>query len=506
MSRQACDGGMRGAAVAATVLLLTLSGCGGGSSSGGEAADTALPGSSVTLWTDSTELFMEHPALLAGQAGKFAVHLTDVTDFAPLRSGKIVLRFEPDGGGEGFTVTQEGPSRPGIYGPAPEFPRAGLWNLTIRVESPQAHDVISVPGLRVYAAEADVPADASDGGGIAFLKEQQWKTAGFHTVFAIDGEVTESFDATGTILPAAGRLAEVAAPIAGQVDMAGLADAPVPGQRVGAGQVLLTLTPSLGEAGSAYAEARGALREAELEHERAQRLYAVEAISRRRVHDAENRLQVARETLEGLTGGGALRSDGRLPVRSPIAGVVTTRHVSPGGRVNAGESLFTVVDATTVWVQANVPAADATRIGAASGASFQLEGSPRMYAAPRTISVGSVIDSLSRTVAVIYEAANPDGTIRIGANARVAIRTGRRATGIVIPASAVLDEDGHSIVYLQLSGERFEKRAVLLGGREGERTLVTSGLAAGDRVVSGAAYQVRLASLSTSAPAHGHEH
>jgi len=45
-----------------------------------------------------------------------------------------------------------------------------------------------------------------------------------------------------------------------------------------------------------------------------------------------------------------------------------------------------------------------------------------------------------------------------------------------------------------------------LGGRQGDRVLVLEGIKAGERVVTGAAYQVKLASLSTSVPAHGHEH
>ena len=62
------------------------------------------------------------------------------------------------------------------------------------------------------------------------------------------------------------------------------------------------------------------------------------------------------------------------------------------------------------------------------------------------------------------------------------------------------------IAYVQPEGERFEKRELTLGGREGDRTLVLAGIKAGERVVTGAAYQVRLASLSTGVPAHGHEH
>jgi membrane fusion protein, heavy metal efflux system len=154
----------------------------------------------------------------------------------------------------------------------------------------------------------------------------------------------------------------------------------------------------------------------------------------------------------------------------------------------------------------NVPAAQAANVSRSAGAEFRVEGSERVYAARRVVSVGSVIDSLSRTVPVLLEVANPDGSLRVGANARVAVRTGLRESGVVISASAVLDEDGRPIAYVQPAGERFEKRELALGGREGERVLVRAGLRPGERVVTGAAYQVRLASLSTSVPAHGHEH
>ena len=84
--------------------------------------------------------------------------------------------------------------------------------------------------------------------------------------------------------------------------------------------------------------------------------------------------------------------------------------------------------------------------------------------------------------------------------------TGARAEGVLIPTAAVLDEDGWPVAYVQPEGERFEKREVVVAGTEGERTLVASGVKPGERVVTGAAYQVRLASLSTGVPAHGHEH
>ena len=486
---------------------VTLVGCGSGS--GAPETETVPPGGSVTLWTDSTELFMEYPGLIVGHAAKFNVHLTNLTDFTPLSSGKVSFRFDPEGGGAGFTVIQEAPRAPGIYGPAPEFPLAGVWNLTITVESPQAHDVILVLGLRAYATAEEIPPENRGvTGGVSFLKEQQWKSEGFRTEFMSEGSLMESFEVTGSVVPAAGRFAKVAAPIAGLVDAGGTERSPIPGQRVERGQVLVTLTPSLGEGGSAYAEARGALREAEGEYARAKRLFAVEAVPERRVQEAEIRLQVAREALAGLGGGGGdeLTADGRLPIRAPISGVITSRHIVPGARVAPGDELFSIVDPTVVWLSVNVPAGRAADLQSGSGALFLLEGSPHAHEARRMISRGNMLDSLTRTIPVVYEVSNRDGSITIGANARAAVRTGRSVTGLVVPASAVLDEDGRPIAYVQMEGELFEKRELRLGARDGDRVLVLSGLEPGERVVTGSAYQVRLASLSTSVPAEGHEH
>jgi membrane fusion protein, heavy metal efflux system len=486
-----------------------LAGCGRGhTNEDGAAGAAAEPaGGAVTLWTDSTELFMEYPALIVGAPDKFAVHLTDLTDFTPLRSGRIVLRFQPKDGSTPVVVTQDAPRSPGIYGPAPEFTRPGTYDLTITVESPQVRDVIQVPDLRVYSSAKEVPSD--EGGeepGISFLKEQQWKTPGFETAFVTIGRVAESFSATGQIVPGAGRMARLSAPVAGVVEPSGVARSPAPGQRVTKGQVLAVLTPALGEGGSAYVEARAELREAEDEHARASRLYAVEAVPQRRVHEAEIRLAAAHEALAAFGGPDVGRADGRIVIRAPLAGVVASRSLAPGSRVEAGAELFSVVDPSVVWLEVRVLAGEAGRVSPTGRATFRVPGSDEVWGVRRTVSIGGVIDSVSRTVPVIYEVPNLDGRLKVGLHAQVAVGTGREAEGVVVPSEAILDEDGRPIAYVQPEGERFEKRELTVGGTSGDRTLVLSGIKDGERVVTGAAYQVRLASLSTSVPAHGHEH
>jgi RND family efflux transporter MFP subunit len=174
--------------------------------------------------------------------------------------------------------------------------------------------------------------------------------------------------------------------------------------------------------------------------------------------------------------------------------------------VEAGAPLFTIVDASVVWLTVNIPASAAATVNLNSTATFTVEGSPRTYAAQRIVSIGSVIDSISRTVPIIYEIVNPDGSLKVGANARAVVRTGSIVQGVVVPTSAILDDNGRSIVFVQPEGETFERREVVLGAREGDLAIIVSGVKAGERVVSGAPYQVKLASLSTAVPEHGHEH
>jgi RND family efflux transporter MFP subunit len=500
---------MRRIMTLAMVALLGVAGCDHDPGGGDAAAEEDLPGGgSVTLWTEKTELFMEYPALLVGEPAKLLVHLTALPDFAPLRSGNLTLRFEPEGGGKAVEVVQDAPRSPGIYGPVVTLPRAGVWELVLIIEGSQLEDRITVPGLPVYAAAADLLPAVGSGGeeGIAFLKEQQWQTPGFRTSFAEKGSLPAGIEAPGEIVSAAGRYAEVSAPIAGLVDPEGASIAPAPGQAVEKGQVLVILTPALGESGSALASARAELRDAEQDFARAKRLFEVEAVPERRVDEARIRLDAAREAMAGLSGGGSVAADGRVTLRSPIAGVVARRDLAPGSRVEAGTLLLSIVDPSVVWLRAHVPVGDAPRIQGDAGASFSLDGSGGSAETTRTVAVGSMVDPATRSVPVLYEVENPDGSIKIGAHVRATVRTGEAEEGVVIPDSAVLEEDGRPIAYVQAEGERFERRELALGPRAAGRVLVRSGIDPGERIVTGAAYQVRLASLSTAVPAHGHGH
>ena len=460
----------------------------------------------VTLWSDSTELYLEHPPLVVGLPAKLAVHLTDLTDFRPIEVGAIVLRIRPRADGTPFEVKADGPTSPGIFGPVVTATAPGEYDVDLIVRSRQANDSLRLPRVTVYGEDDDIPLGSAAAEGIAFLKEQQWKTVGFTTVFATAGSLRSGVDVSGEIEAAAGRQAVVTTPVAGVLEPAGLRTAPAPGQWVRAGQTLALLTPALAEGGTGYASARARLKEAEHENERAKRLVAAEAAPARRLEEAENLLEAARTDLASIGVPDPGETGGRITLRAPIAGLIVERHAVAGSQLAAGTMVFSIVDPSVVWLTARVPAHLIASIGREPRARFTIDGDTRSGAAGRLLSSSPVVDSVSRTVALLFEVDNRDRRIRIGGTARVTLEQGAAEPGTIVPASAVVEEDGRPISYVQVAGERFERRELVIGARQGDQLLVRRGIAAGERVVVGAAYQVRLASLSTAVPAHGHEH
>jgi cobalt-zinc-cadmium efflux system membrane fusion protein len=118
-----------------------------------------------------------------------------------------------------------------------------------------------------------------------------------------------------------------------------------------------------------------------------------------------------------------------------------------------------------------------------------------------------VVDRASRSVPVIFALDAPPPSVAIGQTVSLrVIGTGTQG-GVTIPASAVVDDAGQPIVYVQAGGESFERRPVRLGSpREGGYVHVASGLDAGERIVTRGAHLVRLAALSPQTPGHGHVH
>ena len=483
----------------AVAALVSAAAC-GGDAPAAEGEDE-IPSVVVTQWNDSTELFLEYPHLLAGrQTGNWAIHLSNMKNFKPITAGTLTVRFLRDGR-EAKSFTIPAPARNGIYLLDPEIPEAGTYEVRLSLRSPQVSSEHVLPQVRVFASRGQIPAEAEEAGGISYLKEQQWVTD-FAVQPAAEREVARSISVPGELGARDGAKVQVSAPASGIAAAEANAGAPSVGAFVRAGQVLAVLSPTSEEGG--YARIRENQERLAREAARARRLYEAGSIPRKRLEEAEHELSVARAEARAM--GGGPDADYRYRVRAPISGFVTARSFVPGGRVAAGEPLFTVVDPGTLWLRVQLPAAEASRLAGGARAGFTVEGDPQIRTTGPLVSVGTTVDPQTRTVAAIFAVPNPDGALRVGQFARVSVPVGGTVRGVAIPTSAIIDDGGTPVAYVQAGGETFERRALRLGENDGTVTEVLEGIKPGEMVVTVGAYQVRLASMSSTPMSGGHAH
>jgi membrane fusion protein, heavy metal efflux system len=476
------------------------------------------PTVAVTIWSERTELFMEYPPLVAGTDAAFHIHLTDLSSFQPLREGRVVVRFEGDAI-ERFDV--DGPSTPGIFNVSLKVPAARRYQVAVEVHSANVQDELRIGAVTVYPDDESALAsiNTDDEGATSFLKEQQW-TLDFATLRVEARERRQVVAVSATVQPHAGGSAEVRAPAAGRI-AAGSGYAI--GTPVARGRTLVELlvrNERLGEAPVLKLElsqAETALRLAQEDLARVERLASAGAVPQRRLAEAKaahetaaSRVKIAQQQLEHLelsrTGQGSGDAGERVIVRAPIAGVVADANATPGATVEEGELLYRIVALDRVYVVGDVPEQHLARLENSTAAEIEVPGLSAPLQTTRLVSVGRVVDPQKRSVPITFELARPPSALAIGQGVTLRLITASRGAELAVPADAVVDDGGQTIVFVQTGGESFERRPVRVGGTREGGFLQIEGVEAGERIVTRGAHLVRLAALSPQTPGHGHVH
>jgi membrane fusion protein, heavy metal efflux system len=483
-----------------------------------------LPGQSVTIWTPHHELFMEYAPLVVGQESAFGAHVTMIPGFKAATAGVVTVTITQ--GGDVLTARADAPTNPGIFRPTVTPKKAGECKMTVTIEREGApRDLLDIEGCRVFAdvaaAKTALGEEEETPGRITYLKEQAWKTD-FAVLAVGKQELQPTVRAPGEIRAAAGKDARLTAPVAGRVT---LADPNlIPGARVKQGQLLATVAARLeGGADRPTLEAevqtaRAELAAAEAQVTRAERLVADRAIPEKQLEQARTTVTLARARLGAATGRmqqfttGAAGGGGGTgyQVKAPLDGVIAELAVTSGQAVQEGAPLVTVTELSRVWLEVRVYETDLPKVEGAVDAWFQVAGTEEPVAVSaqhgRLVTIGHVVHEKTRTVPVTFELENTTGRLRIGQSARVWLATGAAISALAIPESAILDDAGKSVAYVQVEGEAFERRVLTLGVRTRGWIEVKDGLAAGEHVVTVGAYDIKLASSAGSVPAHGHAH
>lgn len=477
------------------------------------------PAVAVTIWSDRTELFMEYPPLVAGIEAAFHIHLTDLANFKPLREGRVVVRFEGDDV-QRFEV--DGPSTPGIFNVSVKVPAARRYQVAVEVHSGNLTDELRVGPVTVYPDQQSALASigTEEEGATSFLKEQQW-TLDFATMRVETKEHRQVIAVPATIEPRVGGAAEVRAPGSGRIAAGGGRPSGTPVARGSVLAEIIVRSERLGEAPVLrleVTEAQTALRLAQEDLARVERLAAAGAVPQRRLAEARAahetaaaRLEIAEEQLRHLelsrTGQGTGEAEERLVVRAPLAGVVAESNVTPGATVQEGQLLYRLVALDRVHVVGAVPEQHVARLQGITEAEVDVPGLATPLTTSRLVSIGRVVEPQRRSVPITFELTNPPSAVAVGQGVTLRLISAAKAPEIAVPADAIVDDGGQTIVFVQTGGESFERRPVRVGGpREGGLLHIAEGLEAGERVVTRGAHLVRLAALSPQTPDHGHVH
>jgi len=287
---------------------------------------------------------------------------------------------------------------------------------------------------------------------------------------------------------------EKQATIRAEMSAAVLATYAEAGQRVNAGQPLAQLDASVlrdqsVSAKSAVTTAQSSYDIARRNLERNQALEKAGAIAERDLEQARNavlassaQLATARAQLANVT-----KQLDKASVQAPFTGVVSQRQVNAGDVVSPGTALFTVVDPGSMQLEASVPAEALAQVRVGMPVEFKVNGYPTRTFTGHITRVNPTADPATRQVKIVAELPNVGNTLVGGlfAEGRVSSET---RTAPLVPLAAV-DERGLRPNVIRLRNGRIEKVDVTLGIRDAaaETVEITSGLAAGDTLLLGAA-------------------
>jgi cobalt-zinc-cadmium efflux system membrane fusion protein len=311
---------------------------------------------------------------------------------------------------------------------------------------------------------------------------------------------TDEVTAPGKIEANPNRVSKVVLPVTGRI-MSVLVRT---GDAVRIGQPLLTIqSPDADAAMSTFLSARAAATQAraglgkvQSDFARTSDLFEHDAVAKKDVLSAESALaqgkaaveqanaslDQARRRLEvlGLTPGDRRQE---VVLRSPLAGKVLELSVVPGEfRNDMSASVMTIADLSTVWVTSQVPESYIRFVQSGERVEISLVAYPGETFAGRVSRIADTVDPQTRTVNVQAEMENHAGRFRpemygsihhVEAIAKVA----------VIPASAIVQDGDHTIVFVERAPGHFEERDVSVGKRAGNMVRVVSGVTPGDSIV-----------------------
>ncbi len=483
------------------MVMVVMSGCDSGTGSQEAAESHEDKSRQATLFTEEMEFYIEFDPLVVGVSSTFLVHVTLLDEYRPCTDGAVTLQLD------GISATASEPEEPGIYHLTLVPARAGEFELTCILESGGVTTVVR-QSVEVHGQGEEQEEVHEEGnlGDVTFTKEQAWR-GDFMVREMVPVPFSSVLKASGEILSIPGEKKNVASPGSGMIRFP---DARlVQGSRVDKGALLFMITAGTLEGDNfelRYQEYKNRLNSSRTEYKRHRQLYEQQVIPERQY--LESRTAYISDSIRFYNLAGKADSGG-LQVVAPAAGYVHHLNVSDGQYVETGHLLATLSSDQKLLLRADIPQQHFQRLKEIVTARFRPAFTDRIYSVEELkgslMARGSSVAENDHYIPLYFEVEN-DGTLLEGAFAECYLITSQREECLVVPETALIEEQGSYYVYVQVTGESYAKTPVRIGDSDGLSTEVISGLDGGERVVTRGAMLVKSASMVTVEAGHDHSH
>lgn len=304
---------------------------------------------------------------------------------------------------------------------------------------------------------------------------------------------------TANILANQNRLAHVTPRIEGKLSkvIANLGD------HVKAGQTLAEIDSiQMGEARAQFRSSQTDLALAQANYDRISKLYEDKVVPQKQMIESQSALERAKSSLYAdserlrMYGGLGQPSGSTYVLKAPFNGIVIEKNAVIGELANPADTIFTIADMSTVWIDADVPERDLQSLDIGKTASITVTAYPDEVFTGKVSYLSNIVDKTTRTVKARIELPNPHLKLRIDMFAKVVLNHATTKDVLVVPNAAVVMLQGIPNVYINENGG-FTPRAVELGSRYNEFVEIKSGLTEGEKVVQTGVYALKARQLKS---------
>jgi membrane fusion protein (multidrug efflux system) len=248
------------------------------------------------------------------------------------------------------------------------------------------------------------------------------------------------------------------------------------GAPVEAGAPIATLDYAVYEAELAQAEASLVL--SRQNHKRAEELVAKGAGTQRALDEAKAALAHDRAAVDL-----ARARLAKTQVVAPFAGVLGMRRVSVGAYVNAGDPIINLEQIDPIKVDFRVPEAALATVAPGRPIAITVDSLPGRTFEGTIMAVDPLVDEAGRSIVVRARLPNPDGVLKPGLFARVAVIVERRDQALLVPERAIVPFGEDNFVFRVVDGVAAMTK-VTLGQRQAGEVEILDGVSAEDTVVT----------------------